>query len=170
MGDNLFHSCCFRHCKLFYCPTTQLPLKSLAYEMKKVTDGKSDADACCWLCCCGADMQIFHSLFLFSLLFFGNNFLLSSSRERKRGLPNKRKKNNRAAHTHHMPMRLEREGWASKHAAQLASRRKEIKIWNNSSIHVLFFSFPFSYLIRPLQWWNRLARTWLRAGSSDFAI
>ena len=77
--------------------------------------------------------------FFFSLLFFGNNFLLSSSRERKRGLPNKRKKNNRAAHTHHMPMRLEREGWASKHAAQLASRRKEIKIWNNSSIHVLFF-------------------------------
>ena len=69
----------------------------------------------------------------FSLLFFGNNFLLSSSRERKRGLPNKRKKNNRAAHTHHMPMRLEREGWASKHAAQLASRRKEIKIWNMKS-------------------------------------
>ena len=93
--------------------------------------------------------------FFFSLLFFGNNFLLSSSRERKRGLPNKRKKNNRAAHTHHMPMRLEREGWASKHAAQLASRRKEIKIWNNSSIHVLFFfisfllSYPSVAMVKP---------------------
>ncbi len=86
----------------------------------------------------------------FFILSFSNNFLLSSSRERKRGLPKKRKKNNRAdiathTHTHADEIGTRRVGRLMRTntelvPSQLAERRKEIKIWNNSASPFHFLS------------------------------